>query len=303
RFTCAWNRPRSGARSSVLPPPAKKSWAIRWRRSPEPQMANRDSPIGVFDSGIGGLTVLHQIIQALPRENTVYLGDTARAPYGTKSVETVLRYSYENSEFLIEKGVKVVVVACNTSTAIALGPLRRRLNLPVTGVIEPGVRRAIRSTKNKKVGVIGTEATIQSGAYTHALKAVDPAIEVYSRACPLFVPLVEEGWTDNEVVEMTVKAYLQGFRQSGIDALILGCTHYPLLKKAIRKFLGPGVRLVDSAEETAKEVEAVLKDNPHTRKNGKGAHSFFVTDAPERFIKVGRRFLGEKVESAVRIER
>ncbi len=266
-------------------------------------MANRDSPIGVFDSGIGGLTVLHQIIQALPRENTVYLGDTARAPYGTKSVETVLRYSYENSEFLIEKGVKVVVVACNTSTAIALGPLRRRLNLPVIGVIEPGVRRAIRSTKNKKVGVIGTEATIQSGAYTHALKAVDPAIEVYSRACPLFVPLVEEGWTDNEVVEMTVKAYLQGFRQSGIDALILGCTHYPLLKKAIRKFLGPGVRLVDSAEETAKEVEAVLKENSHTRKNGKGAHSFFVTDAPERFIKVGRRFLGEKVESAVRIER
>jgi len=266
-------------------------------------MVHRDNPIGVFDSGIGGLTVLHGIIQALPKENTVYLGDTARAPYGTKSVETVLRYSYENSEFLIEKGVKVVVVACNTSTAIALAPLKSRLSLPVVGVIEPGVRRAIKSTKNKKVGVIGTEATIQSGAYTHALKAVDANVEVYSRACPLFVPLVEEGWTDNEVVDMTAKAYLQGFKQSGIDTLILGCTHYPLLKKAIRKFLGRGVRLVDSAEETAKEVEAVLKENSHTRKNGKGAHSFFVTDAPERFIKVGRRFLGEKVESAVRIER
>jgi glutamate racemase len=263
----------------------------------------RDSAIGVFDSGIGGLTVLHQIIETLPHENTVYLGDTARAPYGTKSVDTVLRYSYENSDFLVEKGVKVLVVACNTSTAIALHQLKARLAVPVIGVIEPGVRSAIKSTKNKRIGVIGTEATIQSGAYTHALKAANPTVEVYSRACPLFVPLVEEGWTDNEVVEMTAKAYLEGFKQSGIDTLILGCTHYPLLKRAIRKLMGRGVRLVDSAEETAKEVELLLKRGSIMRKNGKGAHSFFVTDAPERFIKVGRRFLGEKVESAVRIER
>jgi glutamate racemase len=263
----------------------------------------RDSAIGVFDSGIGGLTVLHQIIETLPHENTVYLGDTARAPYGTKSVDTVLRYSYENSDFLVEKGVKILVVACNTSTAIALHQLKARLAVPVIGVIEPGVRSAIKSTKNKRIGVIGTEATIQSGAYTHALKAADPTVEVYSRACPLFVPLVEEGWTDNEVVEMTAKAYLEGFKQSGIDTLILGCTHYPLLKRAIRKLMGRGVRLVDSAEETAKEVELLLKRGSIVRKNGKGAHSFFVTDAPERFIRVGRRFLGEKVESAVRIER
>jgi len=173
----------------------------------------------------------------------------------------------------------------------------------VIGVIEPGVRRAIKSTKNKRIGVIGTEATIQSSAYTHALKAANPTVEVYSRACPLFVPLVEKGWTDNEVVEMTAKAYLEGFKQSGIDTLILGCTHYPLLKRAIRKLMGRGVRLVDSAEETAKEVELLLKRGSIMRKNGKGAHSFFVTNAPERFIKVGRRFLGEKVESAVRIER
>ncbi|MGH7928943.1 MAG: glutamate racemase, partial [Candidatus Binatia bacterium] len=166
-------------------------------------MVTRDSAIGVFDSGIGGLTVLHKIIEALPRENTVYLGDTARAPYGTKSVDTVLRYSFENSEFLVEKGVKLLVVACNTSTAIALAPVRERLPIPVIGVIEPGVRRAIKSTKSKKVGVIGTDATIQSGAYTRALKAADNAIEVYSRACPLLVPLVEEGWTDNVVVELT----------------------------------------------------------------------------------------------------
>ena len=266
-------------------------------------MPNNESAIGVFDSGIGGLTVLQKIIETLPKENTVYLGDTARAPYGTKSVETVLRYSFENTEFLVQKGVKAVVVACNTSTAIALTRLKDSLSIPVIGVIEPGVRRAIKSTKNKRVGVIGTEATIQSGAYTRALKEADGTVEVYSRACPLFVPLVEEGWTDNDVVEMTVKAYLGSLKQSGIDALILGCTHYPLLKKAIREFIGSGVRLVDSAEETAREVETTLKKAVLTRRNGKGIHSFFVTDAPDRFIEVGRRFLGEKVASAVRIER
>jgi glutamate racemase len=266
-------------------------------------MPNHDSAIGVFDSGIGGLTVLHEIIQSLPRENTIYLGDTARAPYGTKSVDAVLRYSFENSEFLVEKGVKILVVACNTSTALALDRLQAELELPVIGVIGPGVRRALASTRSNKIGVIGTEATIQSGAYTKALKAAKPVLEVYSRACPLFVPLVEEGWTDNAMVEMTVSAYLESLKQSGIDTLILGCTHYPLLKKAIRKFLGSGVRLVDSAEETAAEVAALLKKSSQARKNGKGLHSFFVTDAPDRFIKVGRRFLGEKVESAVRIER
>ncbi|HYA27771.1 MAG TPA: glutamate racemase [Acidobacteriota bacterium] len=266
-------------------------------------MRGKDSAIGVFDSGIGGLTVLHQIIETLPEENTVYLGDTARAPYGTKSVETVLRFSFENCQFLVDKGVKMIVVACNTSTAIALNRLKESLAMPVIGVIEPGVRRAVKNTKNKKVGVIGTEATIQSGAYTRALKEANSKIEVYSRACPLFVPLVEEGWTDNAVVEMTVKAYLGSLKQSGIDTLILGCTHYPLLKRAIRKFMGSAVRLVDSAEETAKEVESLLKKGALGKKGGKGVHSFFVSDAPDRFIKVGRRFLGEKVESAVRIER
>jgi glutamate racemase len=266
-------------------------------------MTTRDSAIGVFDSGIGGLTVLHKIIELLPRENTVYLGDTARAPYGTKSVETVLRYSFENSEFLLEKGVKLLVVACNTSTAIALPALRDRFPIPVIGVIEPGARRAIKTSKTKRIGVIGTEATIQSGAYTRALKAADAAVEVYSRACPLFVPLVEEGWTDNGVVTLTVKNYLASLKHSGIDSLILGCTHYPLLKRAIRAFMGPLTRLVDSAEEVALEVAELLKRQALARTKGQGVHGFFVTDAPERFIKVGRRFLGEKVESAVRIER
>jgi glutamate racemase len=264
---------------------------------------NRDSPIGVFDSGIGGLTVLQRIMEVLPKEDTVYLGDTARSPYGTKSVETVLRCSFENTDFLIEKGVKLVVVACNTSTAIALEPLKENVSVPVIGVIEPGVRAALEKTRNRKIGVIGTDATIQSGAYSHALKEKDPSVEVYSRACPLFVPLVEEGWLDNSVVRLTVESYLGSLKQSGIDTLILGCTHYPLLKKAIQKFLGRGVRLVDSAEETAKEVERVLKKRALARDRGKGTPSFFVTDAPDRFIKVGQRFLGEKVESAVRIER
>jgi len=266
-------------------------------------MTSRDSPIGLFDSGIGGLTVLHKIIEFLPRENTVYLGDTARAPYGTKSVETVLRYSFENTEFLIDKGVKLIVVACNTSTALALHGLKGRFSLPLIGVIEPGVRRALQVTHNKRIGIIGTEATIKSGAYTKALKALDERVEVYSRACPMFVPLVEEGWTDNAVASMTVEAYLGSLKQSGIDTLILGCTHYPLLKKAIHGYMGKGVALIDSAEEIAKDVGNVLKKQSLSRKGGQGNHSFFVTDAPDRFVKIGHRFLGEKVESAVRIER
>jgi len=266
-------------------------------------MTSRNSPIGLFDSGIGGLTVLHKIIEVLPKENTIYLGDTARAPYGTKSVETVLRYSFENAAFLIEKGVKLIVVACNTSTALALPRLKDKFPLALIGVIEPGVRRALQVTRNKRIGIIGTEATIQSGAYTKALKARDERVEVYSRACPLFVPLVEEGWTDNAVASMTVETYLGSLKQSGIDTLILGCTHYPLLKKAIRTYLGKGVALIDSAEEIAKEAGSVLKKQSLVRKSGRGSHSFFVTDAPDRFVKIGHRFLGEKVESAVRIER
>jgi glutamate racemase len=262
-----------------------------------------DRPIGLFDSGIGGLTVLQQIIEKLPKENTVYLGDTARSPYGTKSVETVLRYSFENADFLIEKGVKLIVVACNTSTAIALDALRANVSVPVVGVIEPGAKAALAKTKTGKIGVIGTEATIQSGAYTQALKRLDPKVEVYSRACPLFVPLVEEGWLDNPVVEMTVESYLASLKHSRIDTLILGCTHYPLLKKAIRRFMGRGVRLVDSAEETGNEVSRLLQERSLQRERGKGSASFFVTDVPDRFVKVGRRFLGEKVDSAVRIER
>jgi glutamate racemase len=259
--------------------------------------------IGIFDSGVGGLTVMHELIAALPSESFVYLGDTGRYPYGNKSPETVTRYSLENAAFLVDKGIKLLVVACNAASSVALGALKAELPVPVIGVIEPGAKAAVARTKSGRVGVIGTEVTIASGAYTRTLKQLRKDLEIYTRACPLFVPLAEEGWTDNEVAKATIALYLGSLQKSGIDTLILGCTHYPLLKAAIGEYLGEGVTLVDSAEETAQEVRETLKGDGTLRRRGRGATSFFVTDVPDRFIKVGRRFLGERVESAVRIER
>ncbi len=262
-----------------------------------------DAAIGIFDSGIGGLTVYQQIATLLPAENLIYLGDTARCPYGTKSHDVVTRYACENSDFLAERNIKMLVVACNTASAVALMTLQERYSIPVIGVIQPGASAAARSSHNRKIGVIGTEATIASGAYTQALRALDPSIEIYTRACPLFVPLVEEGWVENDVAYSTVATYLSSLKQSGIDTLILGCTHYPLLKRTIAAYLGAHVQLVDSAEETAKVVVTTLPNNHRTQSNGPGRGSFFVTDSPDQFIKVGARFLGDVVESAVRIER
>jgi glutamate racemase len=263
---------------------------------------DRDA-IGIFDSGVGGLTVMHQLIEALPAESLVYLGDTGRYPYGNKSPETVTRYSLENAAFLVDKGIKLLVVACNAASSVALGALKAECPVPVVGVIEPGAKAAVARTTNARVGVIGTEVTIASGSYTLSLKRLRSDLEIYTRACPLFVPLAEEGWTDNEVARATIALYLGSLRKSGIDTLILGCTHYPLLKAAIGAFLGDSVALVDSAEETAREVRETLKGAGMLRRRGRGGASFFVTDVPDRFVKVGRRFLGERVESAVRIER
>ena len=259
--------------------------------------------IGIFDSGVGGLTVLHQVMELLPAENLIYLGDTARTPYGNKSPEIITRYSIENADFLLDKGVKMLVVACNAMSSVALDAIRSRSKVPVVGVIEPGARTAASRTKSGRVGVIGTEATISSGAYTLSLRRLRSDLEIYTRACPLFVPLAEEGWIDNEVAKAAVALYLGSLQKSGIDTLILGCTHYPLLKAVIREFLGRRVALVDSAEETAREVGETLRGAGLRRKRGRGSASFFVTDVPDRFVKVGRRFLGERVESAVRIER
>ena len=263
--------------------------------------------IGIFDSGIGGLTVLHAIARLLPRERLIYLGDTGRGPYGTKSAETVTRYAFENTDFLTEKGSKLVVVACNSASAVALDALRTRCGVPVVGVVEPGARAAAARTRNGKVGVIGTEATIASGAYSRALRALRPDVEVYTRACPLFVPLAEEGWVDNEVARGTAALYLASLAASGIDTLILGCTHYPLLARTIGDFFGADVALIDSAEATAVAVQNEIGARGIAATDGSagtvGGASFFVTDLPDRFVRVGQRFLGERVESAVRIER
>jgi glutamate racemase len=273
------------------------------RHAPGAAADNRARAIGVFDSGIGGLTVLKELAGALPAEDFIYLGDTARVPYGAKSNEVIIRYSRENTEFLLAKGIKLLVVACNTSSAIALGTIARDTIVPVIGVIEPGARAAAAASRNGRIGVIGTEATIASGAYTRALQQLRPGVEIYTRACPLLVPLVEEGWTDNEIAERTVAHYLESLKLSGIDTLLLGCTHYPLLSELFRRVLGPGVSLVDSAVATVVAVTERLNELHLMRTRGMGTQSFFVTETPERFVRLGRRFLGPQVESAVRIER
>lgn len=249
--------------------------------------------IGIFDSGIGGLTVLKEIAAALPHEHTIYLGDTARVPYGIRSPETVTRYSFENTRFLLSQEIKMLVVACNTASAVSLDAVKKEFPLPVIGVLEPGARAAAAATRSRKVGIIGTEATINSGAYERAIRKLNPGIEVKSLACPLFVPLVEEGWTDNDAAELVAGKYLAPFRGSGIDTLVLGCTHYPLLKPVIRAVVGPGIALIDSATETAKEVAGVLDKLKWRRPaNRPAVRKYFVTDTPARFVKIGKLFLG-----------
>ena len=252
--------------------------------------------IGIFDSGVGGLTVLKEIIKALPQEDTIYLGDTARVPYGTKSPETVTRYSRQITSFLVQRDIKMLVVACNTASAVSLAALKKEFSIPIVGVIEPGARRAASATRSGKVGVIGTAGTIKSSAYAKAIKRINPEIEVVTRACPLFVPLAEEGWVDNEVARLTAQAYLQGLREEGVDTLVLGCTHYPILRGIIAEVMGEGVTLVDSAEETAFTVAEILRGKGLLRPSSeKGNHHFFVTDVPAGFIRVGNRFLGGRL--------
>ncbi len=252
--------------------------------------------IGIFDSGVGGLTVLRELARALPQEDTIYFGDTARVPYGTKSPDTVIRYSQEIASFLMTRDIKLLVVACNTASAVALPALRRQLPIPVVGVIEPGARRAVEVTKSGVVGVIGTAGTIRSSAYSRAIKRLNPNISVLAKPCPLFVPLAEEGWTDNEIARLTAHQYLDELRQAGVDSLVLGCTHYPLLKKIIAETMGPQVALVDSAEETARTVAAILQEKKLLRPAAEqGNHHYYVTDVPAGFIRVGNRFLGGKL--------
>ncbi len=249
-------------------------------------------PIGIFDSGVGGLTVLREIMETMPGESTVYLGDTARVPYGTKSGETVTKYAIQNAEFLISKDIKLLIVACNTATAYALGELQKRFDIPIIGVIEPGAEMAVSATRARQIGVIGTEGTIASGAYFNAIKAIDQKVAVRTRACPLFVPLAEENWADTDIARLTAKKYLLELKQQGIDVLLLGCTHYPLLKETISYVMGDEVVLIDSAVATAAEVDRLLVEKDISAKgSGNQSHTFFVTDSPKRFEEVGRKFL------------
>jgi glutamate racemase len=254
-------------------------------------------PIGVFDSGIGGLTVVRELLHQLPHESLIYFGDTARVPYGNKSPETVRRYAREILSFLVERGVKMVVVACNTASAHALDELMRVSPVPVVGVIEPGAEAAALASRGGRIGVIGTAGTIASGAYERAIRAHAGAAAVVAQACPLFVPLVEEGWLDHPATRLVARTYLANLEAHDIDTLVLGCTHYPLLKPLLADVLGPSITLIDSAEQTARAVARQLAHSTLHAPRTAAAHvHFVVSDAPETFQRVGKRFLGERVQ-------
>ncbi len=261
-----------------------------------------DRPVGVFDSGVGGLTVLRELARTLPGERFVYLGDTARVPYGTKSRETVTRYSIEIANHLITRhDIKLLVVACNTASSLALPVLRKLYKIPVVGMVDPCVRRAASLPKKETIGVIGTAATIHSGAYERALRSEVPGARVVSRPCPLLVALAEEGWVETPVTRAVIAEYLAPYRSDPPDALILGCTHYPVLKDPIRETLGGGTVLIDSGEEAARVVEILLSEGGWKRQGGAPGFSLQVTDDPDRFQRVGEAFLGDRIASVEQV--
>jgi glutamate racemase len=259
-------------------------------------VSNTD-PIGVFDSGMGGLTVVREMITQLPNESIIYFGDTARVPYGPKSPDTVLRYSREITAYLRGEGIKALVIACNTATAHALPALRREFDLPIVGVIEPGARAAAAATKTKRVGVIGTAGTIRSRAYEKEIIKLLPDARVTAQACALFVPLVEEGWIDTEPTRAIARNYLSPLVTAEIDTLVLGCTHYPLMKTVIGNVVGRDVRLIDSAHETARQAGELLRENgiENTTPN-EARYRFISSDAPDTFLSLGQRFLGSSID-------
>ena len=260
------------------------------------------NPIGIFDSGVGGLTVVKQLMNLLPDENLIYFGDTARIPYGTKSKRLIEQYAVEDTFFLMQYDIKLLVVACNTASSLALPVLKKRLDIPVIGVVIPGARAAVNLTNNKKIGVIGTFATINSNAYSVEIKDLMPEAKVMSQPCPLLVPLVEEGWLDDYVTILTLKKYLYDLMKEKIDTLILGCTHYPLLEETIRKVVGSDVHLIDSGKETAKAVKEVLMNEAMLNVCGKpGENKFYVSDIPAKFEEIGSRFLGHSIQNMKRI--
>ena len=263
-------------------------------------------PIGVFDSGIGGLTVLREIWEAVPDESTIYFGDNSRSPYGTKSRSTIIRYSLQNMKFLESKDVKMIVIACNTASAYAYEELKKRANVPVVEVVTPGADVACRATKNGRIGIIATKGTISTGVYKKAVE--DRAkelgmenIEIFEQACPLFVSLAEEGWWDREVTRLTAEEYLKPLKEAGVDTLVMACTHYPLLSKVIQEVMGDGVTLVNTGEATAKVVKELLNSEGTTSEgNNSPVREFYTSDDPELFEQVATPFLGEGLPSGTK---
>jgi glutamate racemase len=266
--------------------------------------SNKEQAIGVFDSGLGGISVVKALMELLPQEHLIYFGDTARVPYGSKSRETVIRFSHQISSFLLEHQVKMIVVACNTASAVALKSLQESFDIPIVGVIHPGAEAAVRFSPHKRIGVIGTASTIRSGAYRDAIHMLDPESQVSDQPCPLLVPLVEEDWPRDTVVQSVLERYLSTFSDFKPDSLILGCTHYPYLKEEIQSVMGAGVHLVDSGEETASKVHRMLTEldllNEETGDPGK--HRFFVSDFPQKFEETASRFLGRPLENLFKVE-
>ena len=254
-----------------------------------------DRPIGVFDSGLGGLTAVRELFRELPGESVLYFGDTARLPYGAKSRETVTRFSLEIATFLVRRNVKCLLVACNTASSFALEALRRRFDLPVVGVIEPGAKAAVAASPGGRIGVIGTLGTVGSGSYTSAIRRLSPAASVIARACPLFVPLVEEGWIDHPVTRAVATEYLGEIREARPESLILGCTHYPLLAPLLGTVMGSGVRLVDSGAEAARATAELLRERGQLAAHSEPEHRFFLSDEPRNFERVARGFLGTEL--------
>ncbi len=264
---------------------------------------NNTQPIGVFDSGVGGLTVVRAMTQNLPHENIVYFGDTARVPYGPKSPQVVREYALQDTDVLLKHKVKLIVIACNTVSAVALDVVQKRAKVPVIGVILPGAEAAIQATKRQRIGIIGTIGTVLSNAYTNAIRQLDPDIKVFSQPCPLFVPLAEEGWVNHKATELIAKEYLFPLTLEKIDTLILGCTHYPILRDVIDRTLKKSVALIDSGEATAVVVKSILKDLKIENQSAlKPNLQFFVSDVPHKFTEIGERFLGNKLGKVHRVE-
>jgi len=259
-------------------------------------------PIGIFDSGLGGLTVMSEVMKLMPTENIIYFGDTAHVPYGSKSKETITGYACAITRFMVNRKVKLVVVACNTASALALSTLKKRFRVPIIEVIGPGAKAAINATNNMRIGVIGTESTVNSGSYSVAIKKLNTRARVIEKACPLFVPLVEEGWLDNAVTRQVAKQYIAPLSKHGIDTIVLGCTHYPLIKSVIADAAGKGVKLIDSARAAADEViDALLELGISNCSSTVGRHEYFVSDMPQKFYNSARRFLGREIKSARKV--